>query len=445
MNSFFSKIASLPRAFLNLTLAKKIFILIIIIAIGWLTYGTLFKKKTQQQYATTQAEKGTLVVSVAESGTVAVANRVSISTQTSGTVNQVYVTNGDQVTAGEKIADLTLDTDGVARQAQAYASLLSAQNNLNSAQAKLNSLQSTLFKTNQVFVTDRGTANPSDQDKADPKYIEENADWLQAEADYKNQRGVIAQAQAGLNSTSLAYNEVSSSITAPVAGTISDITIAPGMVVTNTQSSTSNNISSQVVASIKQSGTPIISVALSEIDATKVKSGQRATITFDALPDKTFTGKVLGIDTTGTVSSGVTSYPATIVLDTGDDSILPNMSASANIIISVKDNVLLVPTGAVTTRGTQSTVYTMKNGQIQSVDVTIGDSDGTNTEITSGLSEGDTVLVGYTPNQTQTTGATTSPFSRSIFGGFGGGNNVRVGTGGGGATRTGGGGGRTGN
>ena len=329
----------------------------------------------------------------------------------------------------------------MARQAQAFAQLLSAQNNLNSAQAKLNSLQSTLFKTNQAFVTDRGVSNPSDQDRADPKYIEENAEWLQAEADYKNQQGVISQAQAGLNSAGLAYNAVSSSITAPTDGVISDITIAPGMVVTNTQSSANNSISSQVVASIKHTGTPIITVSLSEIDATRVKPGQKATITFDALPDKSFTGRVLGIDTTGTIASGVTSYPATIALDSGDDAILPNMSSSAAIITNVKDNVLLVPSGAVTTRGTQSTVYTMTKGQIESTDVTIGDSDGTETEIVTGLSEGDTVLIGYLPRSS--TGGTTSasPFSRSLFGGFGGGGNVRIG-GGGGGIRAGGGAGR---
>ncbi len=447
LKNIFSKIAAFPSWFLKQSNVKKIFVVLIIVGIAWFAFGKLFVKSSNKaQYQTTQAEKGTLVVSVAESGSVAVANRVSISTQTSGTVNQVYVKNGDTVTAGEKIADLTLDTDGLARQAQAYSQLLASQNNLNSALAQLNSLQATLFKTNQAFVTDRGIKNPTDQDKADPVYIEENANWLQAQANYINQQGVISQSQAALNSASLAYNEISSSITAPVAGTISDITIAPGLVITNSQSATSNSISSQVVASIKHSGTPIISVSLSEIDAVKVKAGDRATVTFDALPNKTFTGKVLGIDTTGTVSSGVTSYPATIALDTGDDSILPNMSASANIITDIKDNVLLVPAGSVTTRGAQSTVYTMKNGQIQAVDVTIGDTDGTNTEIDSGLSSGDTVLVGYTPNQTTSTSGAASPFSRSLFGGFGGGGNVRfVGGGAGGGGTRGGGGGRTGN
>lgn len=397
-------------------------------------------KKQTPQYQTAEVNRGTLVVSVAESGSVAVANRVSISTQTSGTVNQVYVKNGDSVTAGEKIADLTLDTNGVAEQAQAYASLLSAQNNLNSAEAKLNSLQSGLFQANQAFVTDKGIPNPSETDKADPKYIEEQADWLQAEADYKNQTNVIAQATASLTSSQLAYNAVSSIITAPTAGTISDITIAPGMVISNSQSSSSNSISSQIVASIKHSGTPIITANLSEVDAIKVKAGDNATITFDALPSKTFTGKVLGIDTTGTVSSGVTSYPATIALDTTEDEILPNMSASVNIIINIKNNVILVPLGAVETSNNQATVRVLQNGKITTVPVTVGDSSDTETEIVSGLTPGQTVVVGYVASGGQESAATSaSPFSGSLFGGTrgfgGGGNRVFIQGGGGGGAR----------
>ncbi len=317
--------------------------------------------------------------------------------------------------AGEKIADLTLDTDGIIRQAQAYSNLLAAQNTLAASQAKLNSLQSSLFKANQAFVTDRGVNNPSEADKADPVYIEERADWLQAEADYKNQQNVIAQAQAAVNSASLTYNAISSAITAPADGTISDVTIAPGMVITNSQSSSNNNVSSQVVASIKHTGTPIISVNLSEVDVVKVKAGDRATVTFDALPGKTFTGKVLGIDTTGIVSSGVTTYPATIALDTPEDELLPNMSATASIITNIKNDVLLVPTASVQTAGNQSTVRVMQNGKIEVVPVTTGDASDTETEITSGLREGQTVIVGYVPSTNSQTGA--SPFSRGIFGG----------------------------
>lgn len=430
MNSFFTKIKSVPSWFLAQSLVKKILVILIILAIGWLTLGRIFVKKPAAQYETAKAEKGTLVVSVEESGTVVAANRVAITTQASGTINNVYVQNGDTVTQGEKIADLTLDSDGLARQASAYSSLLSAQNNYNAQRDKLNSLQASLFKANQAFVNDKGVEDP---DTDDPTYIQERANWLQSEADYKNQQGVIAQASAALNSANLAYNAISSTITAPTNGEIIDITIAPGVVISNSQSSSSNTTSSQTVASIKHEGTPIISVDLSEIDAAKVRTGQKATITFDALPDKTFTGKVLGVNTSGSVTSGVTTYPATIALDTPNDSILPNMSATADIILSVKDDVLLVPTGAVQTQNGQSFVRTMKNGKIQNVNVEIGDSSDTETEIKSGLSEGEEIITSViAPGTAQGASQTNSPFKLNTFGGGGGATRAVSGGGGGG-------------
>jgi multidrug efflux pump subunit AcrA (membrane-fusion protein) len=80
-----------------------------------------------------------------------------------------------------------------------------------------------------------------------------------------------------------------------------------------------------------------------------VKVGQKATITVDALPGKTFTGKMVGIDRTGTVESGVTSYPVTVQFDTPSDEVLPQMAANVSIITEVKDNALLIPANAVKT------------------------------------------------------------------------------------------------
>ena len=114
------------------------------------------------------------MVSLTEAGQVSVANKVSVVTQASGIVSNVYVKSGQTVSAGDKIADVTLDTAGQQRQAQAYSSLLSAQNNLQNANAQLYSLQNSLFVTNQKFMNDKGIANPSDQQKSDPVYIEEN-------------------------------------------------------------------------------------------------------------------------------------------------------------------------------------------------------------------------------------------------------------------------------
>ena len=383
--------------------------LLILLVFGWNFFGP---KKSAVQYQTAQVTRGTLVVSLSESGSVAVANRLPVTTGASGVVSEVDVKNGDTVTAGQVIAKISLDQQGQQKEDLAWSNYLAAQNALSSAQANLNTLQVTLFKTNQAFVTDRGVPNPSAQQQADPVYIEENAAWLAAEAAYKNQQNVIAADQAALNSAWISYQQASAVITAPIAGKISDITIIPGMQIAANTSTTT--VSSQTIASIKTPGNPVVSVSLSELDATKVKTGQRATVTFDALPNQTFTGKVLGVNTTGAISSGVTTYPATIMLDTPSDAIFPNMTATANIITDIKQNALLVPSAAVQTVGGQSVVRMMKNGQITSVPVTLGESSDSETQILSGLSEGQTVLIGAVGGTT----ATSSPFSSNrTFGG----------------------------
>ena len=430
IKKIFTKIKSLSRV-------KKIILAIVLISVVFFVYRSLTATQSKTQYQTAEVTRGTLVVSLTEAGQVSVANKVSVVTQASGIVSNVYVKSGQTVNVGDKIADVTLDTAGQQRQAQSYSALLSAQNNLQSANAQLYSLQNSLFVANQKFINDRGVQNPSDQQKSDPVYIEENANWLAAEATYKNQANIISQSQANVNNAALAYQLTSGTITAPTTGKIGDLVITQGMQIgsSNTTAGSSTNTSNQTIASIITGNATAVSVSVAEVDAPQIKVGQNATITFDALSGKTFTGKVMGINTTGAVTSGVTTYPTIIQLDdTSDKSIFPNMSATANIITKVDDNVLLVPSAAVQTVGTVSTVKVMKNGQVSTVSVVVGDTSNAQTVITSGLSEGDTVVTSTISTATTST-ATASPFSGGLrLGGFGGGGAA---AGGGAARRTG--------
>ena len=421
MNLFLSKIKALTFS----TKKRKIITSVIIIALvffGWM----IFRGKSQSvTYQTAKVTKGTLVVSLTEAGQVSVANKVSVVTQASGIVSKIYVKSGDTVKAGDKIADVTLDTAGQQRQAQAYSSLLSAQNNLQSANTQLYTLQNQLFVANQKFINDRGVTNPSTDQKNDPVYIEENASWLAAEAAYKNQANVIAQSQANVNNSNLAYQLTSGTIIVPTDGQISDLVITEGMQIgsSNTTSGSSTTTSNQAIASIKTGNSTTVTADIAEVDASKIKVGQKVTITFDAIANETFTGKVMGINTTGSVSSGVTTYPAVIQLDdTSNENILPNMSATTNVIVKVKDNVLLIPSSAISTVGSTSTVKMLKNGQPTAVTVEVGDSSDSQTEITSGLSEGDTIVSSTISTATSTSSSSSSPFSGGLrIGGFGGG------------------------
>ncbi len=407
---------------------KIIFILFLIIAISLGVWKYLDSKNQAPEYQTSKVEKGNLVTTVSASGTISTGNNANITTSATGTVNTVYVQNGDYVTKGQKIADITLDQDSEQKQTSAWSSYLSAKNSLDAANAKMNSLQAAAFKANQAFIND---AVERELKTDDPTYIQENATWLQSEADYKNQLNVINQSQAALNSAWISYQQTASSIAAPMDGIVSNLSIAPGAQITSSNSSNSNT-SIQTLGSIKMPNSNIqATVDLSEVDVTKVMAGQQATMTLDAFPDKTFTGKVLLVNTNGSVSSSVTTYPATISFDTSLDTIYPNMAVSATIITNIKENVLLVPSLAIQTSNNQSTVRVLKEGKVTSVVVETGDSNDTQTEITSGLSEGDTIVTSIS-NQSGSTGSQgTSVFSGSNRN-FGGGGSVRIMRGGGG-------------
>ncbi len=413
---------------------KTIFIAVILLIAIFVLWQHFYPNQTQPQYQTAKVTKGTITVSVSESGTVAVANRTNITTQASGVVNKVFVKDGETVTKGEKIASLTLDYDGEQRETQDWAAYLDAQNNLTKANSDLYSLQSAMFTAwntyfqlaqNSTYQNPDGSPNLSNRTL--PAFTTVQDNWLAAQAAYQNQQGVIAQAQAADNNAWLIYQANSSTVTAPTSGTISNLTITPGMQVVssgNTTSQGSTSSSSQVIATIKTGGNPVITVSLSEVDVANVKAGDRATITFDALPNQTFTGKVFGINTTGVIQSGVTTYPTTLILDLPNNSILPNMTATANIITAIKNNALLVPSAAIQTSNGQSTVGVLRNGNIMQVPVITGLVSDTQTEILSGLSEGETVVIGALPSQTGTNGK--SVFSGGLrFGALGGGGAFR--------------------
>lgn len=407
---------------------RIIILVIIIVTIGYFGYKNYSTKTAVPTYQTAQAETGTLVTNITASGTISSGNSIEITTQATGVVNNVYVKNGDSVVQGQKLADLQLDQDAQARSAAAWSSYQSAVTSLKSAQNSLRSDQASLekvlddihlFQYGNGGFGNVGTANETETQKA-------QRTTAQVAVDKDNDN--IAQIQNQINASWLAYLESSPTITAPMDGTITNLTLTPGLSISSSNNSSSSTSIQKLGAISRANGTTQATVSVSEIDAPKVQVGQKATLTLDAFSDKTFTGKVVAIDTNGAVSSGVTTYTTTIAFDSAPDNIYPNMAVTAKIITHVKDNVLLVPSAAVQTLNGTSTVRVMNNNQIETRTVSIGDSNDTQTEITSGLNEGDTVVIGGGSATTRTPAGGTSVFGGGFGRGFGGGGggNVRV-------------------
>ncbi len=404
----------------------KLILVIVIVGLGWYGYTKISSATSQKiQYTTETAQKGTLIVTVSASGQISAANSASVTTQTSGVVSKIFVTNGQKVKAGDSIAQVDLDLDGKQRSNQAYANYLGAKNSLDSANANYYSLQSTLFTQwntymlkaeNSTFTNPDGSPNKDQRNL--PGFASTQDDWFAAEAKFKVQQGTILQAQTALSSAWSTYQQSSPIIYAPIPGTVTGLALQIGSVL-NSQTSSTGNSTSQRIANIVTEASPQVTVQLAQTDAPKVKIGNKVTITLDAFPDKTYTGTVISIDTVGSISSNVTAYPAIIKLDSASSDIYSNMTATANIITETKDDIVLIPSAAIQSLNGETSVRVMKNGSVSSVSVEIGLSNDTETEIISGINEGDSIVTASTSTSKTTSSTTTaSPFS--AIGGRGG-------------------------
>lgn len=139
----------------------------------------------------------------------------------------------------------------------------------------------------------------------------------------------------------------------------------------------------------------LLAVNVDELDILSVAVGQDAEITFDALEGQSYTGKITEISDSASVSGGVARYAVKIEL-AKDENMRAGMNASATITIESKEDIITIPLNALQEQGGKTFVYTQKdeeNGQLSGeTEVETGLSDGENVEITSGLSEGDTVF-----------------------------------------------------
>ncbi|OGD05468.1 hypothetical protein A2379_00730 [Candidatus Amesbacteria bacterium RIFOXYB1_FULL_47_13] len=368
---------------------------------GLVWFGFSFWKNTKSsapQYQTAKAEKGTLISSVSASGSVTTSNVQEVTTQATGVVQKMDVEDGQKVAKGQIIAQIELDLVGQQRNAAAYTSLINAQKSVNSAN---NNYRSTQASLQVVYDEIKG------HDTDETLVMKEKR--TKAEVANDNAYDGVVSARAQLASSALSYNLTSPVIRAPLSGII-NLSVAEGSQISAGSSSDASN---QRLATITTEGTPLISVNISEIDALQIKTNQKTNVTFDSLEGKTYTGKVVAMDKLGTSTSNVVTYTALIKLDTGSSEVLPNMVANVNIITDIKTDVLSVPSSAVQTSDSQTSVQILKNGEITNVLVETGSSNGSQTEIVSGINEGDAVVTSTITSDTTggSQGSSSSPFS----------------------------------
>ena len=204
----------------------------------------------------------------------------------------------------------------------------------------------------------------------------------------------VAAAKAKISADQSVINTME--ITAPFNGTITAVSVLTRDQVDGptTASATSVNALGTTAFQIDDMSHLLIDVTVAETSIAKIKLNQAANVTFNALPGKTYTGKVTEVDQVGVASQGVVTFGVTVEVTSADQSVLPGMTANVNLVTASAQNVLIVPTRAITTSGGQRTVTVIFEGNQISVPVTVGLASTTESEITGGgLKAGDVVVL----------------------------------------------------
>ncbi len=293
---------------------------------------------------------------------------------------------------------------------QSEISVANAQSNVTKAEATLKSAEEDL----------------SEIESDNPDMLKQEAAMATAKANLITAQSNLAYIEKGSNTALLqikvdnAQTQLdndnaqleAASIVAPYDGVVADIYVAIGDKVTATEN----------IIYLVNTGKVEISSSVDETDVAKVAKGQRATISFDAIENASLVGNVGAISPVAASSSNVTTYSFTIsIAETKGYALKEGMSASAEIYVVNKTDVLLVPTKAIKTAGPNNVVQVIEtDGTIQPRTIQIGDTNGTYTEVTSGLTEGEKVQV-QTTTKSSTSSSTSNQFPSGGFQFFDGG------------------------
>jgi HlyD family secretion protein len=271
--------------------------------------------------------------------------------------------------------------DAENRVAKAEDALQEAQEDLAALQAGPDSLELDKDKTQVAqaeYTFRKAQADLAEMEAGpDPKDVEvAQAKVVTAQAD-------LEEAQAALKAATMV---------APFDGTVIDVGAEVGDLI-------SSNIVMVTLADLSHLE---VKALVDETDISQVEIGQEAEITFDALPGKRFSGRVLSVPLQGTLSQNIVTYEVPVSLEgTGGVTLKPGMTANLKITVGKRENVLLVPAMAVQYEEGLPTVLVQDDPAASPVatNVEVGLSDGVNIEIVRGLNEGDVVVITFTPTE----------------------------------------------
>jgi multidrug efflux pump subunit AcrA (membrane-fusion protein) len=367
----------------------------VVVVVAVIAVSMLGTSSTATAVTTAKVERTTLKVVVSGSGNAVVEDVTEVQPGITGTVRSLSVKLGDTVKKGDVLFKIVNDDLDAAVQ-RAQASYRQSAQSVEQAKSSLIQAQNALYNAQHP------TATPSDPTPT----VDSRAVRLARQQVAVASAGVTS-ARANLTSAGTALSQAHDNadkrtVTAPVSGLVTVLNAQNGQALSSSAGSSGSGASAASASSSSNSAVEISDlstirarVSINEADLVSVKVGQKASVTFDALSGVVTTGTISAIAPTGTNSSGVITYNVDITLDTVDPALRPTMSCTAEIVTDTRTDTLAVPSSAVHTDSTTQAKYAIvqaTDGSTRQVAVTTGKVVGTQTEILTGLTEGQTVV-----------------------------------------------------
>lgn len=345
------------------------------------------KPKNEINYLTEPVVRTNIAQTVSATGEISAAQLVDVGAQASGQIKKLHVTLGQQVKKGDLIAEIDST---------------SQLNNLNTNKAKLDTYQAQLVSAEIALRS------------ADKKYQREQALWKEdatsrealedGQDAFAAAKASVAELKSSIRQTQIAINTAEADlgytrITAPMDGTVVAIPVEEGQTVNANQTT-------PTIVQVADLSTMLNKMQIAEGDVNKVKAGMKLTFTTLSQPDNVREATLESIDpglttmsqgsyttSTDTTDSAIYYYARSLVPN--EDNVLHiGMTTENTIIINQAEKVLAVPKLAVKQRGGKQYVRVLgENNQPQEKEITTGLSDNMNTEVKSGLGEGENVII----------------------------------------------------
>jgi HlyD family secretion protein len=302
--------------------------LVVVATLAFAGWQVMKPKAPKDPYRTAAVETGAITKAVSASGTLEALVTVDVGSQISGQIINVMADFNDVVKRGQVLAILDPQTYQ-SRVAQGQADVAAGQAALRQAQAQMESAQADYNR--KKAMVDQGIYAPTVLDTT-------QAAFRSARAAVDAARARIAQSEAALKSQRVDLGRTS--IVAPIDGVIVDRQIEPGQTV-------AASLQAPVLFRIAQDLSKVeVKISVDEADIGQIREGQAVKFTVDAFPDDNFTGVVTQVRKQPVTEQNVVAYVVMAQADNPRGTLLPGMTANADIVIEQREAVMKVPAAA---------------------------------------------------------------------------------------------------